>query len=103
MHNMTGTRKHKGQSGIVPIARNASMWSTAAFAVLKWSIVFFTVLGFLAGLAGMINGGGITMNGTLMEGWLGVWTVTGVCSAAGTLFGLIWVLIFKTLALASKG
>ncbi|MGB7432204.1 MAG: hypothetical protein WA921_07020 [Ahrensia sp.] len=87
----------------MPLARNGAVWNSAGFTVLKWSVVCFTVLGFAAGFAAISNGSGITLNGRLIEGWVGVWTLTGLCSVAGALFGLIWVLIFKALAMAAKG
>lgn len=96
-------RKHKNRDGLVPLSRDASMWNSAGWTVLKWSMVCFAVMGFLASFAAITNGEGITINGTLMPGWRGVWFVTGICIVAGGLFGLIWVLIFKALALAAKG
>ena len=65
--------------------------------------VSFTLLGFFAAFAGMAGSGGITVNGTLVEGWRGVWLVTLACAVAGLLFGCVWLLIFKALREASKG
>lgn len=69
---------------------------------MRWCVVAFTVLGFAASAAALVGTGGITVNGRLVEGWTGVWIVTAACAVAGVLFGMIWLLIFKTLALASR-
>ena len=95
-------RRHKGRAGVVPIARNASLWTSTGWRVLKWSIGIFAVMGFIASFAGLAGSGGITINGTLVPGWRGVWMVTAACAFAGLLFGAIWLLIFKALALASR-
>lgn len=86
----------------MPLVRNAALWNSTGWAILKWSVILFTVMGFLAAFAGMVGSGGITVNGTLVEGWTGVWLVTLACFVAGLLFGLVWALIFTALAEASK-
>lgn len=77
-------------------------WVSAGWKILKVSTILFTVLAFLASFAAM-QSGGVTFNGVLVEGWKGVWYTTGIAAIAGMIFGLIWLLLFKALNLASKG
>lgn len=80
---------------------NAGIWRSAGWKILRVSIILFTVMGFLASFAAMQNGG-VTFNGVLVEGWIGVWYVTGIAAVAGFLFGAIWLLLFKAMSMASK-
>jgi len=87
----------------ITLARNARRWNSASWAVMKWSLILFTSGGFLASFAAMQGTGGITINGEIIEGWPGIWLVTGLCAVAGLLFAGVWMIIFKALAEASKG
>ena len=79
----------------------AGLWQSAGWKILRISIILFTVLAFLASFAAMRNGG-VTFNGVLVQGWTGVWYVTGIAAIAGFLFGCVWLLLFKAMSMASK-
>jgi hypothetical protein len=70
--------------------------------VLKWCTVGFAALGFLVSALSVLGGNAISVNGTAIEGWRGVWAVTGLLGLAGFGFGLIWFLVFRAVALASE-
>lgn len=80
---------------------NARWWQSTGWKIMRVSIILFMVMGFLASFAAMRNGG-VTFNGVLVEGWTGVWYVTGITAFAGFLFGAIWLLLFKAMSMASK-
>lgn len=81
---------------------DAGIWNSTGWKILKLSTTWFTGLAFLASFAAM-RSGGVTFNGIVVEGWAGVWFTTGIAAIAGLLFGCIWLILFKALALAAKG
>ncbi|MEM1378149.1 MAG: hypothetical protein AAGG69_12260, partial [Pseudomonadota bacterium] len=89
--------------GILQTGGDGSQWRSMGWKFMRTSIIAFAVLAFLGSSAAIIGGGGMRFNGTLVTGWDGVWWVTLGGAAVGFLFGLIGLLIFKTLAMASKG
>ncbi|MGO4449563.1 hypothetical protein AB4Y96_11595 [Phyllobacterium sp. TAF24] len=58
-------------------------------------------LGFVASALSLLSGNTISINGTAIGGWAGVWTVTLACGLGGFLFGVIWALVFRAIAIAS--
>ncbi|MEL6436253.1 MAG: hypothetical protein AAFP99_05600 [Pseudomonadota bacterium] len=91
------------RKGILQTGGDGSHWARMGWKFMRGSIIVFTILAFLGSSAAIIGGGGMRFNGTLVTGWWGVWAVTAGGAAVGFLFGLIGLLIFKTLATASKG
>jgi hypothetical protein len=87
-------------SGIFQL--DPSLWRNRAWAVLKFCTLFFTGLGFVAGALSIAGGNTISMNGTAIEGWPGVWVLTFGLGFGGFLFGLIWFLLFRAVATASE-
>lgn len=81
---------------------DGSHWNTIGWQFLRGSTIVFALLGFIGAAAAVIGSGGMRFNGVLVEGWRGVWLVTAGGVLAGFLFGLIGLLIFKTLAIASR-
>nr|WP_130269519.1 hypothetical protein [Phyllobacterium myrsinacearum] len=58
-------------------------------------------LGFAASALSLLSGNTISINGTAIGGWTGVWIVTLACGLGGFLFGAIWALVFRAIAIAS--
>ena len=86
----------------MPLARDEDYWRRVAWRVFKLSVAVFAALGFLAGLAAARSGNSVPLGTFSVSGWLAVWAVTGLMAAAGALFGAVWLIIFKALALASR-
>jgi hypothetical protein len=86
----------------MPLARNEDYWQAVGRRVFKFSIAAFAILGLLAGIAAARNGTGVPIGPFVFAGWSAVWAVTLMMAAAGALFGAVWLLIFKALALASR-
>lgn len=93
---------NKRRKGIVPLARDAALWQSTGWKVLKICTIVFTILGFLGAFAAVQGTGGLTISGELMTGWRAIWFVTAAMAMAGFLFGSIWLIIFKALSIASK-
>jgi hypothetical protein len=79
-----------------------SPWRARGWAVLKACTVGFAGLGFLVSTLSTLTGNTISMNGSAIEGWSGVWAVTVALGVGGFMFGLIWFLVFRALAIASE-
>jgi hypothetical protein len=79
-----------------------SPWRARGCAVLKWCTVGFAALGFLVSALSVLGGNAISVNGTAVEGWRGVWLVTLALGGAGFVFGLIWFLVFSALGIAAS-
>ncbi|MBN9045868.1 MAG: hypothetical protein J0H18_09385 [Rhizobiales bacterium] len=60
------------------------------------------VLGFVAGVLSRAGGHTISVNGTAIAGWYGVWALTLALGLGGLAFGLIWALVFRALGLAAR-
>ncbi|PSH58178.1 hypothetical protein FY050_23030 [Phyllobacterium endophyticum] len=60
------------------------------------------LLGFVPSALSLVSGNTISVSGTAISGWTGVWTVTLACGLGGFLFGAIWALVFRALAIASE-
>ena len=87
----------------MPLIEDAAPWHRRSWGALRAMTVGFTAVGFLIGALSHLSGNAISVNGTAIEGWWGVWTVTLAMAAAGFLFGLIWFLVFRALAVAAGG
>ncbi|QND54210.1 hypothetical protein HB779_13625 [Phyllobacterium sp. 628] len=59
------------------------------------------LLGFVPSALSMLSGNTISINGTAIAGWSGVWSVTLACGLGGFLFGVICALVFRAIAIAS--
>lgn len=79
-----------------------SPWRARGWAVLKWCTVSFAAVGFLVSALSVLSGNAISVNGTVIAGWRGVWFVTGALGLAGFGFGLIWFLVFSALGIAAS-
>jgi hypothetical protein len=84
------------------VAGDETFWRTAGWRVFKWCMIVFAVLGFLAGFAAAKNGNSLSFGALVFAGWYGVAAVTALMAFAGGLFGAVWLLIFRALALASR-
>jgi hypothetical protein len=80
-----------------------SPWRARGWAVLKWCTVGFAGLGFLVSALSVLGGNTISINGLAIEGWRGVWAVTIALGVAGFMFGLIWFLVMRAIAVAAEG
>ncbi|MHC1549023.1 hypothetical protein [Phyllobacterium sp. K27] len=69
--------------------------------ILKWSTLIGIVLGFVPAALSLVSGNTISINGMAIAGWTGVWVVTFACGLGGFLFGVIWALVFRAIAIAS--
>ena len=72
-----------------------------SWSILKWSTLIGIVLGFAPAALSLVAGNTISINGVAIAGWKGVWLVTFACGLGGFLFGAIWALVFRAIALAS--
>ncbi|MGH6860707.1 MAG: hypothetical protein ACRECY_10645 [Phyllobacterium sp.] len=59
------------------------------------------LLGFVPAALSLVSGNTISVNGIAIGGWTGVWSVTLACGLGGFLFGAIWALVFRAIAIAS--
>jgi hypothetical protein len=79
-----------------------SPWRARGWSMLKWCTVILAGLGFAVSALSALAGNTISVNGMAIAGWAGVWTVTLALGLAGFLFGLIWFLVFRAIAIASE-
>jgi hypothetical protein len=84
------------------LAFEPSPWRTRGWSVLKWCTVVFAGLGFFVSALSVLTGNTISVNGSAIAGWYGVWSVTLALGIAGFAFGLIWFLVFRAIAIASE-
>ncbi|MBB5701841.1 hypothetical protein FHS76_001703 [Ochrobactrum daejeonense] len=70
--------------------------------MIKWSTVTGLALGFLAGVLSLSSGNTISVNGTAIAGWYGVWTLTLALGVGGLVFGVICALVFRALGMAAR-
>ncbi|MFC0245652.1 hypothetical protein ACFOLL_03035 [Falsochrobactrum ovis] len=56
----------------------------------------------MAGTLSLLAGNTISINGSALSGWLGVWSITFALGLGGFIFGLIWALVFRALGLATR-
>jgi hypothetical protein len=84
------------------LAFEPSPWRSRGWAMLKWCTVAFAALGFLVSVLSHLSGNTISINGLAIDGWRGVWAVTLALGLGGFLFGLVWFLVFRAVALASE-
>ncbi|MEK1886254.1 MAG: hypothetical protein AAAB35_01475 [Phyllobacterium sp.] len=59
------------------------------------------LIGFVPSALSLLSGNTISVNGTAIGGWIGVWVVTFACGLGGFLFGAIWALVLRAIAIAS--
>jgi hypothetical protein len=81
--------------------KDSRPWISLSWAVLKWSTLIGLGLGFVPSALSRVSGNTISINGTAIGGWLGVWIVTLACGLGGFLFGAIWALVLRAIAIAS--
>jgi hypothetical protein len=81
--------------------KDSKPWIRLSWAILKWSTLIGFGLGFAASALSLVSGNTISINGTAIGGWTGVWVVTFACGLGGFLFGAIWALVFRAIAIAS--
>ena len=81
--------------------KDSNPWIRLSWAILKWSTLIGFGLGFAASALSLVSGNTISINGTAIGGWTGVWVVTFACGLGGFLFGAIWALVFRAIAIAS--
>jgi hypothetical protein len=86
-----------------PSPSGEKSWRGKAWAMLKFCTIAFAALGFVAGCLSMLGGNTMSINGTAMEGWRGVWILTFALGVVGFLFGLIWFLVLSAIGIASSG
>jgi len=86
----------------MPLARDEDYWATVGWRVFRICVIAFGILGLLAGLAVARNGSEVSLGIFAASGWQAVWLVALLMAAAGGLFGAVWLIIFKALALASR-
>ncbi|MFK4823292.1 hypothetical protein ACI0FM_00595 [Paenochrobactrum sp. BZR 588] len=73
-----------------------------AWPILKWATVIGLALGFGAGTLSMLSGNIISMNGTALSGWYGVWSLTLALGIGGFFFGLIGALLVRAIGIAAE-
>ncbi|MBA8902706.1 hypothetical protein FHW17_003613 [Phyllobacterium sp. P30BS-XVII] len=81
--------------------KDSKPWVRLSWAILKWSTLIGFGLGFAASALSLLSANTISINGNAIGGWAGVWTVTLACGLGGFLFGVIWALVFRAIAIAS--
>ncbi len=86
----------------MPLARDEEYWRAVGWRVFRICVIAFGILGLLAGLAVARSGGEVSLGLFSVSGWPAVWAVGFLMAVAGGLFGAVWVIIFKALALASR-
>ena len=86
----------------ITLQGSGPMWVSAGWTVFRWSVIGFGLLGFAGSTAAVIGTGGVSLSGHVVEGPPGILAVTMVCLVAGALFGSVWFLIFRALALAAQ-
>jgi hypothetical protein len=83
------------------IIKDSGPWISFSWLILKWSTIIGILLGFVPAALSLVSGNTISINGNAIHGWAGVWIVTLACGLGGFLFGAIWALVFRAIALAS--
>lgn len=83
------------------VIKDSKPWIGLSWAILKWSTIIGILLGFVPAALSLVSGNTISINGNAIDGWAGVWIVTLACGLGGFLFGAIWALVFRAIALAS--
>jgi predicted membrane channel-forming protein YqfA (hemolysin III family) len=86
----------------MPLVRDEDFWRRIGWRVFRISVISFGILGLLAGLSVARSGGEVSLGLYTATGWQAIWVVALLMAAAGGLFGAVWLLIFKALALASR-
>jgi hypothetical protein len=86
----------------MPLVRDEEFWRGAGRRVFRISVISFGILGLLAGLAVARSGGEVSFGLFAVSGWQAIWAVGLLMAVAGGLFGAVWLIIFKALALASR-
>ena len=86
----------------ISLKGNSPMWRSAGWTVFRWSVIGFGLLGLAGSSAAVIGAGGVSLSGHVMTGLPAILAVTAACLVAGALFGSVWLLIFRALALASQ-
>lgn len=81
--------------------KDSGPWIDLSWAILKWSTLIGLGLGFVPSALSLVSGNTISINGTAIGGWFGVWIVTFACGLGGFLFGAIWALVLRAIAIAS--
>jgi uncharacterized membrane protein YeaQ/YmgE (transglycosylase-associated protein family) len=81
--------------------KDSRPWIRLSWLILKWSTLVGLVLGFVPSTLSLISGNTISVNGIAINGWTGVWIVTFACGLGGFLFGAIWALVLRAIAIAS--
>jgi hypothetical protein len=82
--------------------KDSRAWISLSWLILKWSTLAGLLLGFVPSALSMVSGNTISINGTAIAGWAGVWIVTLACGLGGFLFGAIWALVLRAIAIASR-
>lgn len=85
----------------IPLIKNGHPWRAMAWPVLKWATVIGVLLGFGAGTLSMLSGNIISINGTAISGWYGVWSLTLALGIGGFLFGLIGALLVRAVGVSA--
>jgi len=86
----------------MPLARDEEYWRAVGWRVLRICVIAFGILGLLAGLAVARSGNYVSLGLITVSGWQAIWVVALLMAAVGGLFGAVWLIIFKALALASR-
>lgn len=73
-----------------------------AWPIVKWATVTGLALGFGAGALSVVSGNTISVNGTAISGWYGVWSLTIALGIGGFLFGLIGALLVRAVGIAAE-
>jgi hypothetical protein len=81
--------------------KDSKPWISLSWLILKWSTVIGLLLGFVPATLSLVSGNTISINGIAIDGWTGVWIVTLACGLGGFLFGAIWALVLRAIAIAS--
>jgi hypothetical protein len=82
--------------------KDGKPWVALSWAVLKWSTIGGIVIGFVPSALSVASGNTISINGVALDGWYGVWVFTLAFGLGGLLFGAIWALVFRAIAIASE-
>lgn len=82
--------------------KNGHPWRVMAWPILKWSTVTGLVLGFSAGTLSMLSGNIISVNGVVLSGWYGVWSLSLALGLGGFFFGLIGALLVRAVGIAAE-
>jgi hypothetical protein len=81
--------------------KDSRPWISLSWLILKWSTIVGLLVGFVPSALSLLSGNTISVNGIAIVGWTGVWIVTVACGLGGFLFGAIWALVLRAIAIAS--